>query len=246
MDHRSVRVPGPDGVIEAELFWSGAAGPRPLVVYFMDAFGLRPATTAMAAELVEAGYAVLQPNLYWRAGAFAPFDPRTTFGDPPERARVMALMNGFTPAQVAADLDALLAALDGDPAVRPGPVGLVGYCMGGRQAFIMAAHLGPRAAAMASIHGGGLVRPDASSPHRGAPRVQARCYFGVADHDGSCTPADQQALGEALTAAGVAHEIELYTGKLHGFAVPDMGVYDAEAARQHHERVLALFAATLG
>ena len=53
-------------------------------------------------------------------------------------------------------------------------------------------------------------------------------------------------ISEALTAAGVAHEIELYTGKLHGFAVPDMGVYDAEAARQHHERVLALFAATLG
>lgn len=229
-----------DGQADA---WSFApATPGPLVVLFMDAFGLRPALAALAEKLVAEGYAVVIPNLYWRSGPFAPFDARTTFTDPGERARVMALMSAVSPTQVCDDVEALLAALAGDPGIRPGPVGLLGYCMGGRQALFAAARLGPRAGALASIHGGGLVRPDPSSPHLGAPAIRARCYFGVADRDNSCTAADCEALGRALTDAGVAHEIELYPGKLHGFAMADMSVYDAEADAQHWSRVLALFA----
>ena len=155
-------------------------------------------------------------------------------------------MNGFTPDQVGGDVEAALSALAHEPRVAPGRVGLVGYCMGGRQAFLLAARLGDRAAAMASIHGGGLVRPDPSSPHLGAPRIRARCYFGVADKDNSCTAADCETLGAALTAAGVAHQIEPYPGKLHGFAMSDMSVYDEEACAQHWERVLSLFGQTLG
>jgi carboxymethylenebutenolidase len=242
----TLRTPTPDGDAEALLLLPDQRTPAPLVVFLMDAFGLRPALTDMAARLVSAGYAVLQPNLYWRSGPFAPFDARTTFNDAPERTRIFALMNGFTAAQVGADLDAHLAALADHPAVRPGPVGLLGYCMGGRQAFYLAAHLGARAAAMASIHGGGLVKADPSSPHLGASRIRARCYFAVADRDNSCTEADCVTLGESLTGAGVTHTIELYPDALHGFAAPDMSVFDAAASERHWTRVLALFAETLG
>lgn len=246
MRTETLHTPTPDGVAEARLFLPEPHVPTPLVVFLMDAFGLRPALTDMAARLVSAGYALLQPNLYWRSGPFAPFDARTTFNDPLERTRIFSLMNGFTAAQVGADLDAHLAALADHPALRPGPVGLLGYCMGGRQAFYLAAHLGARAAAMASIHGGGLVKSDPSSPHRGASRIRARCYFAVADRDNSCTEADCETLGESLCAAGVAHTIELYPDALHGFATPDMGVFDEAAAERHWTRVLALFAETLG
>jgi carboxymethylenebutenolidase len=67
----------------------------------------------------------------------------------------------------------------------------------------------------------------------------------VADRDSSCTEADCATLGEALTAAGVDHTIELYPGALHGFAALDMSVYDATAAARHWERVLTLFGETL-
>jgi carboxymethylenebutenolidase len=217
----TLRTPTPDGDAEALLLLPDQRTPAPLVVFLMDAFGLRPALTDMAARLVSAGYAVLQPNLYWRSGPFAPFDARTTFNDAPERTRIFALMNGFTAAQVGADLDAHLAALADHPAVRPGPVGLIGYCMGGRQAFYIAAHLG-------------------------ASRIRARCYFAVADRDNSCTEADCVTLGESLTGAGVTHTIELYPDALHGFAAPDMSVFDEAAADRHWTRVLALFAETLG
>lgn len=246
MRSRPLHHPTPDGEADAVLHLPDAPGPHPLVVLCMDAFGLRPALTEMAAPFVAAGYAVVTPNLYWRSGPFAPFHAATTFRDPPERTRVMALMNAVSPSQVATDTAALLDSLATDPAIRPGPVGLVGYCMGGRQAFYLAAALGDRVAAMASIHGGGLVRPDASSPHHGAARIRARCYFAVADQDPSCTPADCEALATALTAAGVRHEIELYPGKLHGFAAPDMSVYDAAAAAHHVDRVVALYREALG
>lgn len=241
----TLQVPTPDGALDAQLCLPASGGPAPLVVFHMDAFGLRPTLSAMAQHLADAGYAVVQPNLFWRSGPFAPFDPRTTFSDPPERARVMGLMNAVKPSQVAADTEALLEALATEPGVRPGPVGLIGYCMGGRQATLLAAHLGARAAALASIHGGGLVRPDPSSPHLRASQIRARCYFGVADNDSSCSAADCEVLEKALTEAGVDHQIELYPGCLHGFSVPDMAPYDPRAAAQHWDRVLALFGDTL-
>ena len=241
MIEETLRFDTADGTGEARLFLPEGAVGRPLVLFLMDAFGLRPALTEMATRLVDAGFAVAQPNLYWRSGPFAPFDAHTAFSDPAERPRIYGLMNALQPAHVFADADAILAALAGDSRVRRGPVGILGYCMGGRQALFLAAHLGDRAAAMASIHGGGLVRADPGSPHLGAPRIRARCYFGVADEDASCTPADCDVLDKSLSDAGVRHEIELYPGARHGFAAPDMRVFDAAANERHWGKVLGLF-----
>jgi carboxymethylenebutenolidase len=242
----TLRVPTPDGEAHANLFTPDGAGPWPLVVFYMDAMGLRPAMSEMAGRLVAAGYAVLQPELYWRSGPYAPFHAATTFSDPPERDRVRALMNAVQPQQVIDDTNAFLAALGGDPRWDGGRIGLLGYCMGGRMALFVAAALGARVAASASVHGGGLVRPGPDSPHRGGPHIKGRLYFGVADNDNSCTAADCAVLGEALQAAGARHDIELFAGALHGFAVPDFSVYDAAAAERHWERVLSLFGDELG
>ncbi len=229
---------------DALLYRPEGDGPHPLVVFYMDAFGLRPALHHMAERLVGAGYAVLQPNLYWRSGPFAPFDAATTFSDPTERQRVMGLMNALQPQQVIEDTRRFLDALADKP-VNAAQVGLVGYCMGGRQAFFVAGALGERVAAMASIHGGGLVKDTPDSPHLRAPHIRARLYFAVADQDRSCTPEDCAVLDATLTAAGVDHQIEHYPGALHGFAVPDFTIYDAAAAEHHWAQVLALFADTL-
>jgi carboxymethylenebutenolidase len=241
-----LRVHTPDGEAHAALFTSEGMTGAPVVISFMDAGGLRPAMTALAAPLVAAGFAVLQPELYWRSVPYAPFDASTVFSDPPERARLFALMNAVSPEQVVADTGAWLTALDGQPAVDARRVGVVGYCMGGRMALFVAAAHADRVVAMASIHGGGLVRPTSTSPHLGAPRIRGRLYFAVADDDASCTADDCAVLGEALTAAGVAHELEVYAGAKHGFAVPDFAVYDAVAAERQWGKVLALFGAELG
>lgn len=240
--HERVEVAVDGGVADGVLSVPDGAGPHPLVVQYMDAGGLRPAMSGMAERLVGAGYAVVQPNLYWRAGAYAPFDLRTVWTDPAERARLRTLMDGFTPAQAMADTRAFVARAARDPRVRAERIGALGWCMGGRMAFYAASELADLVVAAASIHGGGLVTTAPNSPHLGASRIRARLYFAVADEDPSCTAEHCEVLAAALTAAGVAHELERFRGVRHGFAVPDFPVYDRDAAERQWAKVLALLA----
>jgi carboxymethylenebutenolidase len=71
--------------------------------------------------------------------------------------------------------------------------------------------------------------------------IRGKVYIAAADQDHGFTPEHRETLRAALHAAGVAYELELYTGSRHGFAVPDHTVYDEMAAERQWERVFALF-----
>ncbi|TIW66982.1 MAG: dienelactone hydrolase family protein, partial [Mesorhizobium sp.] len=147
---------------------------------------------------------------------------------------------GMTIRDGAAFLDALTAA------GITGPVGVVGYCMGGARALNAAASYPDRIAAAASFHGGNLASDAADSPHRKAASIKARVYVGVAGVDRSFPPEQSARLAEALRVAEVDHAIENYVGVAHGWCVPDHSVYDAAAAERHWKRLTTLFAETLG
>ena len=235
-----------DGIAPAWVHRSGAER-RPGVLLYMDAYGVRPSMHAVAERLVGLGYVVLLPNVFYRAGDYPPFDKATVWSDPPERARLMALLASLTPERVGGDARAYLDALAAQPGVRADRLGVVGYCMGGRLSFLTAALHPDAVRAAASFHGGGLVTDAPESPHRLAERLKASVYLAVADEDRSCTPEHQGALAAALGAAHVEYRIELYRGKRHGFAVPDHpGAYDEGAAARHWRRLEAFFAETLG
>jgi len=68
---------------------------------------------------------------------------------------------------------------------------------------------------------------------------------GGADKDGSFPPEQAERLKAALDAAGVDNEVTIYPGALHGYAPPDMPVYNHEAAERHWRELLALFDAAL-
>ena len=72
------------------------AGPWPAVIMFPDAGGVRDTFHAMAQRLADLGYAVLLPNIYYRAGAYEPFDLTTVFTVPEERERLMSLAGSVT------------------------------------------------------------------------------------------------------------------------------------------------------
>src|SRR4249920_3621628 len=67
-------------------------------------------------------------------------------------------------------------------------IGTQGYCMGGPLVVKTAAAVPNRVGAGASFHGGGLVTPEATSPHLLAPKIKARMYFGVAASDDAQRP----------------------------------------------------------
>jgi carboxymethylenebutenolidase len=235
----------PDGTAAAHVYRPEGGKPSPAVLFLPDAGGVRASMHQMAARLASLGYVVLLPNVLYRAGDFAPFDMKTVFGDPAERARLMAIIGQFDLAGAMRDVGAYLDTVAKLPGVLPGKVGAVGYCMGGRMAFAAAGHHPDRIGAAAGFHAGNIVTDKPDSPHLKIGDIRGKIYLGVADEDGSCSPEHQGVLATALGAAHVEYTLELYAGKRHGYAVEDMPVYDAAAAARHWQRMETFFAAAL-
>lgn len=231
-----------DGTMDVYVHAPAGAGPFPTVILYPDAFGVRAAMHEVGERLAREGYLTVIVNTLYRAGKFAPFDIANTFTNPPERARIGAMMQKANGEAVMADTRSLLDVLAKEPRAKTDRFACCGYCMGGRLAFIAAGTFGERVAAAASFHPGNIVTDTPESPHLNASKVRARLYFGIADNDSGCTPEAQAKLKAALDAAKVRYELEVYTGKLHGFAVTDFPptIYDAGANKQHWEKLLGL------
>jgi carboxymethylenebutenolidase len=244
-------VSTPDGAADSYFSHpSSGPGPWPAVLVFMDAFGLRPQLERMADTLAERGYAVLVPNLLYRAGP-APVIPDVVarLQSPDERAAVYAeltpLMRSLTPEALERDTSAYVAFLDAQPTVAPGSLAVVGYCMGAAMCLRAAAQLPERVVGAALFHGSRLAPDQGGGPHELAPRIRAEVYAAHADGDPSL-PADQIArLEQSLQAAGVRHTCEVYAGSTHGFTMADTAAYDATADARHRAALLALLSRTL-
>ena len=240
---RDIEIRTDDGVAKAGLS-SRKPAVKAGVILYMDAFGPRPALDQMAERLASNGYAVLVPDLFYRNGAYGPFDAKTTFSDDKKRAELMALMGASTPAMTMQDTAAFIDALR--KAGVSGPIGTVGYCMGGGRAINAAAAYPEDVVAAASFHGGNLASDAPDSPHRRVATIKGRVYVGVAGVDRSFPPEQSARLAEALRTAEIDHIIENYVGMQHGWAVPDHGIYDEAGAERHWKRLTDFFGETLG
>ncbi len=243
-------VPAAEGSADAFLVRPAAGGPFPGVVLHMDAFGLRPAVRAHAERLARHGYCVLVPNAYYRWVGVPAVPDLETRMQGEDRAsvfgEVVPHIRALTPDVVTADARAWVAFLRGHPDAADGPVGTVGYCMGGRQALRMAGELPDDVGAAASFHGGGLATDTPDSPHLAAARATGELYIGHADNDGSMDPEQMGRLTRALAEAHVRHTAELYVGAAHGWTQADTPAYDAAATERHWLRLTDLFGRVLG
>ena len=246
MTKRAIDIQTADGIAKAGLFLPDAASPaiiRPGVILYMDAFGPRPALDQMAARLSREGYTVLVPDLFYRFGAYGPFDARTAFKEEASGRQLRAMIDGTSQAMTAADTAHFLDALA--DAGAGGPAGVVGYCMGGSRALSAAAAYPDRIGAAASFHGGNLASDKPDSPHLRAASIKARVHVGAAGVDGSFTPEQAALLVQAFRAAGVDFVLENYVGMAHGWCVPDHSVYNEAGAERHWRRLLAFLGETL-
>ncbi len=244
MIEKQIDIPTRDGAMSTFLCHPGRHGPHPIVIFFMDAPGIREELRDMARRLASVGYYVMLPNLYYRAhvlelGAF------TGDAGAPVREKIMALMGGLTIAMVMDDTDALIAFASADNAASRGPIGCVGYCMSGRYALSAAARHPDRVAAAASLYGTGLITEQPDSPHLAVRQANAELYIGCAEID-HYAPVEMMApLRDSLRESAVNAEVELYAGVEHGFAFPQRAAYNKAAAERHWERLFALFARRL-
>lgn len=241
MRRLDVEVPTPDGHSNATLHLPGGDGPWPGVLVFPDAGGAREIFRQMGDRLASMGYVALIPDIYYRAGQWAPFDVATLFADTQERARLSSLTSALTNDRVIADSGAYSGFLLARPEVTGSAIGTTGYCLGGRMSLIAAGGLGRKIAAAASFHGGRLaVADDPSSPHLSAGHITATVYVAGATDDESFTAEQAELLESALTDAGVDHTLEFYPAH-HGFAVPDNPTYDPQANARHWQALHQLY-----
>jgi carboxymethylenebutenolidase len=217
-------------------------GPHPVILFYMDAPGIREELRDMARRLATVGYYVLLPNLYYRENVeeLGPF-----VGNDSVREKMMKLMGSLSIPMIMEDTDALIRYADADKAASKGPMGSVGYCMSGQYAINAAAHLPGRMTAAASIYGVRLVTDAADSPHRIASRAKAELYFACAETDHWAPPEMVAALKTSLKEGDANAEVEVYPGVEHGFAFPGRPAYNRDAAERHWERLFALFGRTL-
>ena len=235
MIERSVDITTADGEMKTFVYHPEHGGPHPVVLYLMDAPGIRGVLKEMATRLASAGYYVLLPYLFHRGGPYREFG----MSDEDMHAR-RELMGTVTPAGIVTDAEALLAFADQDPAAAPGPVGVIGFCMSGGLTLTVANAFPHRVRAAASIHGGWLVRDTPDSPHRNLADVRAEVYLAWCADDPTAPEDTIPPMREALEAAGIDHTIDFIDWAVHGFAPKGTERYDRRASELHWERVHAL------
>jgi carboxymethylenebutenolidase len=193
------------------------------VVLLQEIFGINANMRAIAAEYAAAGYIAIVPDLFWRQQPGVQLDPNK----PEDRETATILMKGLD--QTRALDDALLAAahVRSLPAFT-GKMGAVGYCLGGKLAYLLAMRAGIDAAV--SYYGVGI-----QAALDQASRLQCRILLHIAGKDPLCPPEAQAAIKQALTPLGNRVSIMDYPECGHAFARRGGAGYDETAARRADE-----------
>jgi carboxymethylenebutenolidase len=168
-------------------------GPHPGLLVFQEAFGVNAHIRDVAGRFAREGFVAVAPELFHRTGAG--FDGR--YDDFPS---VIPHMKALNDASMAVDHRAAFDWLRGAVGPQP-PISAIGYCMGGRAAFLAAITL-PLAAAI-SYYGGGIA-PNASNPGLlgRVSAIQSRLLLFWGGRDKHIPPDQVRAVTDALRAAG--------------------------------------------
>ncbi|HVF31806.1 MAG TPA: dienelactone hydrolase family protein [Acidimicrobiales bacterium] len=198
-----------------------------VVIHHMP--GYDRATKEITRTFAVYGYDAVCSNLFHR---YAP-------GATPSDAAAAARAAGGAPDdQVMGDLAGAIAHLRALPTSN-GRVGAIGYCSGGRQAYLAACVLDLDAAV--DCYGGRVVADDPAAPiHRTAEmRAPLLGLFGADDANPS--PADVARMAEELTKHGKAHRFHSYEGAGHAFFSVDRPSYRVEAAKDGWKQIWSWF-----
>jgi carboxymethylenebutenolidase len=246
MSGEQVEITTEDGIADGYLTQPDDDERRPGVLLLMDAFGLREQTQQMVNRIADAGYTVLAPNLFYRAGRAPVLPPHANLKDAEEREALFAIigpmMSELTPERIVSDGRAYLDTLEQH---ARGPFAITGYCMGGRIGWRIAAAYPERVTALGGFHTGGLVTDEQDSPHLSTEKLRAEVYLGHAENDRSMTAENIATLKQALDKASVTYHSEIYQDAAHGYTMADTAAYNHDAAERHFNALFALLDRTL-
>ncbi|MEK9660319.1 MAG: dienelactone hydrolase family protein [Alphaproteobacteria bacterium] len=249
MHERIVEIDTPDGSMPVFVTQPEESGPHAPVVLFMDIWGYREMFCDLARRIGTVGYAALVPDFYYRMGGGS-IERRDEDGNirtmqelsPEEKAEVDRVRNHLSDAMAVADCAGLLDFIDVDAAIRSGPVGSMGWCMGGRHVVRVASAYPERFVASVALHPTAMVGDDGPDvPYREAPKCRGEMHVGWGEADHYSPPEVIATSGAAFRDAPVGYGELIHTGAGHGYALPDRAAYDKHAAARDWERAFAMY-----
>jgi carboxymethylenebutenolidase len=216
-----------------------SGGPHPALVVVMEAFGLNSQIKSITDRFAAEGFVALAPNLYFRQP-----NNVVAYDDLPSAFR---LMGSLRDDQVVADMTAAVNYLKGLKEVRP-RIGTVGFCMGGRVAFLVACR-NPDINATAPFYGGAMVssrEPGVKAPIEYVASLKAPVLAFFGGKDAFIPLADVDKFRDALKKAGKEVEVVFYEDAEHGFMCDDRSSYHPTAAKESWGKVISFFKQKLG
>ena len=224
-----VKVPVADGTIPAYRAMPDGGGPFPTMLVIHEIFGVHAWIQDVCRRFAGLGYYAIAPDLYAREGDATKADIKT-------------IINNIVPkvpdAQVLSDLDATVAFAKASGSADTGRLGATGFCWGGRQIWLYAAHAKELKAAVA-FYGilGGKAAPTSDTKPRNPIDIGGSITTPVlglyGGHDDNIPLPLVDAMRAELAKAKGPSEIVVYPDAPHGFFAdyrPSYHKADAEAA----------------
>lgn len=198
------------------------------VVVLQEIFGVNSAMRAAADWLADNGYHAIVPDLFWRQEGGVELNPASE----EDRSKAFALMQGLD--QDLAIEDALVAAdfLRNLPGSN-GKVGAIGYCLGGKLAYMIATQSGIHAAAS---YYGVAIQSDLGK----FEKLACPLLIHIANKDELC-PSEAQLAIENAAAATDRAIVMRHPDVGHAFARRNSPAYQVEAAERADAATLELF-----
>jgi len=212
------------------------AGPFPGVIVIHEVFGLVTHIKEIARKMAAHGYVAIAPDLHYREGP----------GDPEDVAAIVRADGGNPDARSIGDVEGSAAYLRSLPYCN-GKVGVIGYCSGGRQTYLVACNI-PSLDAAVSCYGGGIVAiPERINERQPKAPIEMTAdlncpllgLFGV--EDGSPSPEQVAQIEEELKRHGKNYEFHTYDDAGHAFFADYRPSYRQHAAVDAWERVFGWF-----
>lgn len=211
-----------------------ASGSGPGLVLAQEIFGVNSTMRDVADYYAEEGYVVLVPDLFWRQEPAVELDAST------DMPRAFALYQGFDEAMGMQDLQTAISTLRARPEVQKhgGKVGVLGFCLGGKLAYLAACRTDANVAV--GYYGVGI-----EAALSEAADIQCRLVLHIAELDGFCPPHAREAIVQALSGRENV-ELYVYPGTDHAFARVGGDHYHKPSALMAHQRSVAALRSAMG
>ena len=225
-----ISVPARDGASFKAYLATPEYGSGPGIVLLQEIFGINQYIRDVADYYAEEGYVVLAPDLFWR------LEPGVEL-DESGFEKAFALYQKFDVPKAVEDIVATVAALRARPGCK-GKIGALGFCLGGKLAYLAAAEAGVDCAV-------GYYGVAIEQQLDLVPKIKCPLVLQFAAEDKFVPAAAVAEIRKAFSGREDV-EIHVYPGVDHAFARPSGHAWNKPAALMAHSRSISLFRRVMG